>query len=171
MIDVSTRVLTWEVTQAVTDLHHRFGEALDSNDWALYRSCLADPVTAYYQGAGLPAVTVPAADWTAFVRAAVEPQQTVHFFTNLIMRPQSDGTISCRFNHQSCHRVETRGAAEPTHIQYGTYHTVVAERDDGWLITSIHHTVAWATGNPALVDPTTSAFRAAYARIFDQPGP
>lgn len=155
--------------QAITDLHFRFGEALDTNNWPLYRSCLDDPVTTHYEGAGLPAVTVPADDWTTFVAAAVEVQQTVHYFANLSVRRLPDRQMGCRFNHQSCHRVETRGAGEPTNIQYGTYRTVVTERDGRWVISSIHHTVAWATGNPALVDATAPAFQAAFSRVFERP--
>lgn len=157
--------------QAISDLHYRFGEALDTNDWPLYRSCLDDPVTAHYEGAGLPPVTVAADDWTSFVAAAVEVQQTVHYFANVSVRRLPDGQIGCRFNHQSCHRVETRGVGEPTNIQYGTYRTIVTERDGRWVISSIHHTVAWATGNPALVDTTTPAFQTAFSRVFDRTKP
>lgn len=158
--------LDWVTVHEITQLHFQFGQALDSNDWSLYRSCLADPIRAHYEGAGLPLVTVPAADWVDFVIAAVQPQQTVHYFTNLIVRPAPGGNIGCRFNHQSCHRVETAGAGDATYLQHGTYHTVASYRDDRWVISSIHHSVAWASGNPALVDASGPDFQAAYARVY-----
>ena len=50
------------IRSAITELHYRFGAALDTNDWDLYRSCLDNPVTVHYEGAGLPRVTASADD-------------------------------------------------------------------------------------------------------------
>ena len=158
-VDESTR-------SAITQLHYRFGAALDTNNWDLYRSCLDESITVHYQGAGLPRVTTAADNWTAFVKAAVEVQQTVHYFTNLIATRIPDGRIACRLNHQSCHRVDTHGSGDSTHIQYGVYHTVAVERAGRWLLTDIHHTVSWSVGNPNLIDTGRPAFQHAYAAVF-----
>jgi 3-phenylpropionate/cinnamic acid dioxygenase small subunit len=167
MIDeVAAADLDEGTRNAITQLHYRFGAALDTNDWDLYRSCLDDPITAHYEGAGLPRVTTSADDWTAFVRAAVEVQQTVHYFTNLMATRTSDGRVACRLNHQSCHRVDTHGAGDSTHVQYGVYRTVAVERDGRWLLAEIHHTVSWSVGNPSLVDSGRPAFRHAYEAVF-----
>lgn len=165
-VGVAPHELDWAVIHEVTQLHYRFGQALDTNDWELYRSCLDDPIHTHYEGAGLPAVTVPAADWVAFVIAAVQPQQTVHYFTNLTVQRKPDGQIACRFNHQSCHRVDTDGVGDSINIQHGTYRTTVTRRGGQWLINSLRHTVAWATGNPALVDASRPDFQHAYARVY-----
>ena len=104
--DVTAADLDEGTRNAITELHYRFGAALDTNDWDLYRSCLDDPITVHYEGAGLPRVRTAADDWTAFVKAAVEVQQTVHYFTNLMATRMPNGRVTCRLNHQSCHRVE-----------------------------------------------------------------
>ena len=158
----------------IVQTHYQFAHALDTNDWELYRGCLDDPITTFYEGAGLPEVTVPADDWTAFVSSAVTPQTTVHYFTNFATvrsRPRADDgpeRIEVRFNHQSCHRVDTHGAGDSTLIQYGTYQTTVTKVPDatGWLIRRIHHRVAWSVGNPALVDINNPKFRQSFDRVF-----
>lgn len=159
---------TWH---EIVQLHLRFARALDTKDWGLYRACLADTITAHYQGAGLPQVSVPADLWTTFVAAAVTPQTTVHYFTNFTPDPTSPspepelGEVRCRFNHQSCHRVETHGAGDATLVQYGTYGTTVVPGELGWRITRIHHQVAWSVGNPALVGADPELERAS-AQVF-----
>lgn len=151
----------------IVQLHLRLAMALDTNDWPLYRACLAPMVTAHYEGAGLPEVSVPADDWTRFVAAAVTPQTTVHYFTNFTPRSTGpDAGVGCRFSHQSCHRVDTGGAGDPTLVQYGTYETEVTRTDGSWVIRRIHHRVAWAVGNPALVDPEQPALVEASSRVF-----
>ena len=164
--DVAAADLDEGTRNAITELHYRFGAALDTNDWDLYRSCLDDPITVHYEGAGLPRVTTAAAAWTAFVQAAVEVQQTVHYFTNLMATRISDDRVACRLNHQSCHRVNTHGSGDSTHVQYGVYRTVAVERNGRWLLTEIHHTVSWSVGNPDLVDTSRPAFRHAYEAVF-----
>jgi hypothetical protein len=164
--EVAAAHLDEGIRSAITELHYRFGAALDTNDWDLYRSCLDNPITVHYEGAGLPRVTTSADDWTAFVKAAVEVQQTVHYFTNLMATQTSDGSVACRFNHQSCHRVDTQGSGDSTHIQYGVYRTVAAQRDGRWVLAEIHHTVGWSVGNPDLVDTSRPAFRHAYEAVF-----
>ena len=126
----------------------RFARALDDNDWELYRSCLADPVHADYEQVGVPRRTVPADEWVAFVRDAVEPQTTVHYFTNFLVTLDGD-VAHVRHNHLSCHRVDTR-LGSSTNRQFGAYDTAL-ERTDRWRLTAIRHRVAWIDGNPALL--------------------
>ena len=151
---------------AITELHYRFGAALDTNDWDLYRSCLDNHITVHYEGAGLPRITASADDWTAFVKAAVEVQQTVHYFTNLLTTRAPDDRVACRFNHQSCHRVDTHGSGDSTYVQYGVYRTVAVERAGRWVLAEIHHTVNWSVGNPDLVNTSRPEFRQAYEAVF-----
>lgn len=150
---------------AVEDLHYAFGQALDTNDWALYRACLDEQLHVdYSQSAGLPAVTTTGDLWTAFVAQCVEPQQTVHYYSNIRVHLDED-RAQVRLNHQSHHRVETRNG-DATNIQVGTYETALAKRGSAWRLTAITHRASWVTGNPALIDSTRPSWIAAHAAVF-----
>ena len=151
---------------AVIDLHHAFGQALDTDDWDLYRTCLADEVHVdYSQSSGLPATTTTAEAWTAFVVQCVQPQSTVHYYTNLRVAFLDVDTARTRLNHQSHHRVDTR-TGESVNVQVGTYETTAARTASGWCLSSITHRVSWVTGNPALLDVSRPAYLQAHEAVF-----
>lgn len=154
----------WETYQDIVDTHLRFAKALDENDWNLYRQCLAERITADYHDAGLDSVDVDADIWTNFVRAAVSPQKTVHFFTNF--QVDVEGTkASCRLNHQSSHYVATPHG-DSSYIQRGTYTTELVLEAGRWMLTKVVHRIAFATGNPSLAGPPSEEMQAALRKIY-----
>jgi 3-phenylpropionate/cinnamic acid dioxygenase small subunit len=154
----------WDTYQRVVESHLRFARALDENDWVLYRNCLSNKITADYSDAGLEPADVDADDWTEFVRAAVSPQKTVHYFTNF--QVDVDGNrASCRLNHQSSHYLAT-SQGDAAYVQRGTYTTELTLQQDSWVFTKIVHRITFATGNPALAGPPGADIQAALRKIY-----
>lgn len=164
---VRTRLDELLARQDVVDLLVRFGRALDDHDWDAYRNCLTPTVRVDYgEATGLPAVDADADEWTRFVRACVEPQLTVHYYTNFVVTFPSGDRATCRLNHMSCHRMDTRSGAS-TYVQFGTYEAGLVHKEE-WRISSLRHRLRWAEGNPSLVDTSRDAWRAAAARVFGE---
>lgn len=160
--------ILWQERQ-IRGVMTRFGAALDGHDWDGYRRCLADRLTVDYSDAtGLPPTEVDADDWVAFVRACVEPLATVHRYTNYAIELDGD-TAHARFAHVSRHRRPNRQGADQ-HTQYGTYEVAFACDGEDWLIARLRHRAEWCDGNPAVVDSTTPAWRAAAERVFGAMG-
>lgn len=155
-----------DARQAVVEVIYDFGQALDTNDWPLYRRCLSDQLDVdYRQATGLPAVRTTAEAWTQFVRESVSPQTTVHYYTNIRASFPTKQRAEVTLNHQSCHRVETK-LGSPTNIQYGTYELILSHVSRRWTIDSIRHHVSWIEGNSSLVGAPSPEWRAAAAAVF-----
>lgn len=150
----------------IEDLHYAFGQALDTNDWQLYRDCLdANIAVDYSQSAGLAVTTTSAEKWTAFVTQCVEAQDTVHYYSNVRIRFSGSVEATCRLNHQSHHRVDTRNG-DSMNTQFGTYETTVVRRGGTWRLAAIVHRASWVTGNPSLIDTTRPEWIAAHDAVF-----
>ncbi len=152
--------------QEIYDTMNQFSVALDTNDWDLYRSCLADILVVDYKDAiGIGATHTQADDWVHFVKECVESVQTHHVYTNFLVTQNVD-KASLRLNHTSRHR-NPNLTGDNTHTQYGWYE-VDLELQGTWKIVALRHRIQWDEGNPNLVDSENEKFKNAYFKVFQK---
>jgi SnoaL-like protein len=132
----------------IIDAVLRFSRAMDLQDWALLRSCLAAAVDVDYSDLrGEPPATVPADEFVASRATGLRGLKTQHISTNHLVSVDGD-----RAECSSCfliHRLDPTGpAGDDTFDSAGHYTHRLQRTPQGWRIAAITQTVLWSRGNP-----------------------
>jgi hypothetical protein len=141
----------WDERQ-VMKVMLRFGRALDTGNWASYRSCFTDPVNIDFERlTGQPEVRIGADLWTKFAEQILSPVRRHHTYSNWHVTVEGDRAYALVYMTARHWKPNERGSAHNT--QYGWY-DVWFERMSGdeWLINRIKHDFQWVDGNDALLD-------------------
>jgi SnoaL-like domain len=87
--------------QEVADLISRFQRSFDDHDWSALESCLTPEIWVDYETLrGDPPQWQRSADYCARRRDALADLSMQHNYTNLVVRPTSDGRLSAQCNFQ-----------------------------------------------------------------------
>lgn len=167
-MDDSQKVQVMWDRQEVAAVMLRFGRALDTHDWPLYRACFTDTLEVdFLDLTGRPATTVTAAAWTEFARCCLERLTVMHQYSNFHI--DVDGPVAHGvFYHVSRHYLPTK-QGESTYYQYGWYTNTFVRSGDDWQISKLKHQFQWCDGNPTLIDQTDPAWQAAAEQVFGSP--
>jgi len=114
----------------------RFGRALDTRDWPLYRACLTDPVRIDFSDlTGAPARTVAADDWTRFAAACLDPIRAHHQTTNMQVDIEGDHATGVFYMAARHHRPGSRG--DSGYLQLGWYDADLIRDDAAWRVRKL----------------------------------
>ncbi len=136
----------------ITDHVLNYATGIDRHQWDLYRSIFADEITLDFSSwSGDPASTMPANDWVAGVRAALEPfDATQHVLTNFSIDLDGNRAI-CTCYMAAHHHLIVEGDRQMHSI--GGYYIHELEREgDGWLIHKTQLNVTWEMGDRGLFE-------------------
>ena len=136
----------------ITDHVLKYATGIDRRQWDLYRSIFADEVIMDFSSwSGSPASTMSADDWTAGVRATLEPfDATQHVLTNFVVDIAGD-SAACTCYMSAHHHLVIHGERHLHSI--GGYYVHKLERgNDGWLIHGSTLNVTWEMGDRGLFD-------------------
>jgi hypothetical protein len=143
----------------------RFGRALDTGDWAAYRTCFADRFRVNFERlTGQPEVYVDADLWTRFAEVILSPVRRHHQYSNLTVSVQGDRADAVIYMVARHWKATDAGAAEYT--QVGWYENSFGYLEGEWKITRLLHTYQWIEGNGALFDFTDPVLVEVMAQVF-----
>lgn len=135
-----------EITRVIL----RFGRALDTGDWASYRSCLPDRVLIDFgRLTGRAPALVDAELLTRWAKAFQSPLRRHHTYSNFSIDIERAGAKALVYMTARHWRQTDEGAAHNT--QYGWYEFGLAFLDGRWLLTRIRHDFQWVDGNQGVV--------------------
>ncbi|KKC27016.1 nuclear transport factor 2 family protein [Sphingomonas sp. SRS2] len=145
----------------------RFGETLDSGDWAAHRACFMDTANIDFERlTGQKEIRLDADLWVAFADAILSPVKRHHTYSNFKIEVDGDRAL-VTLKHTSRHwRSNDAGSVE--YNQYGSY-VVRFRRVDGvdaWKIEYLKHDFTWSNGNNALFDMHDPKLIEAMTRVF-----
>jgi hypothetical protein len=156
--------LLWEraeVKQVMLD----FGRALDTGNWDLYLSCLADRIRLDFERlTGFPEIEIGAEAWTRFAELALGPVRRHHQYSNFSVQIDGDRAQAVTYMVARHFKMTDRGASENT--QYGWYDTSFEKQSGAWKITRLSHQFSWVAGNDALLDFSDPELAAHMATVF-----
>lgn len=156
----------WEDKQ-VSKVMLRFGRALDTGDWAAYRSCFTDQVNIDFKRlTGMPEVRVDAELWTLFAEQILSPVRRHHVYTNWDVSVEGDRAYALVYMTARHWKGTDLGASDYT--QYGWYDVWFERAGDGWLINRIKHDFQWVEGNNSLLDTNEPELAKTMAKVFSQ---
>src|SRR5258705_10834257 len=93
------------------------GRALDTGDWALYRSCFADRFRVNFERlTGQPEVYVDADLWTRFAEVILSPVRRHHQYSNLTVSVEGDRAEAVIYMVARHWKATDRGSSEYTQI-------------------------------------------------------
>jgi len=150
-----------QIERVMTDL----GRALDQQDWALYRQCLADTIDVDFERTlGFKEIRIDADTWVELVRNLIGHVRTHHSFSNYAIDLDGD---QARANIQLVARhwrSTDYGASEFN--QYGWYENRFVREEGKWKLRRLLHTHRWTSGNGALFGNPTEETAALLGRVF-----
>lgn len=151
MVETENNSLQWLKDRAdITDTVLRFFYAIDTQNWRLLRSCLADTLDVDYTDLrGEPRQLVFADDFIASRSKDWLGLRTQHISTNhLVTISQGSEIAEC----SSCfliHRINPNLTGDARQFDSaGHYVHKLIQTPGSWLINSIKQTVLWSRGNP-----------------------
>jgi SnoaL-like domain len=130
----------------ISELIFRFCRALDSQDWALLRSCFTGELLIDYVDFRQQKARISADEFVEQRRQGLQGLKTQHVSSNHEITIDSEeatcesSSLIYRFDPQ----METNNSFD-THCQYE--HTLI-RTDEGWKVNSIVQRVLWSAGNP-----------------------
>jgi len=157
--------LLWD-KHAVEELMLQFGRALDTRDFALYRSCFAEQIDVDFRElTGFTPALVCADLWTEFAERALAPWLTHHQYSNVSITVNDDrasGTIYMVARHAR------RDDTTRFNTQYGWYRNAFERCDEapGWRITALGHHFQWLAGDPDLLDTADQRLATLIEKLF-----
>ena len=147
----------------ITDHVLKYATGIDRRQWNLYRSIFANQIMMDFSSwSGAPASTISADDWTAGVKATLEPfDATQHVLTNFVVDIASDSaTCTC---YMSAHHHLVIDDERHMHSIGGYYVHKLRPANGSWLIHGSTLNVTWEMGDRGLFD--LAAKRAAGAIV------
>ena len=135
----------------ITALLNRYARAVDTKDWALYRSVFTDDAHIDYSSAGAIAGTRDeVADWLSQGFAAIP--MSMHYITNI--ESQVDGDIA-HVRAMFYNPMQLPGMSELSYCG-GYHHHELMRTPDGWRSRNLREENVWFVNAPA-EDPPAAA--------------
>ena len=122
----------------IAALLSRYARAVDTKDWALYRSVFTDDAYVDYSSAGVIAgPRDEVADWLSQAFTAIA--MSMHYITNVETQIEGDtATVRAMFYNP----FQLSGMPELSHCG-GYYHHELVRTPDGWRSRSLREENAW----------------------------
>jgi len=140
---------------AVAETLYRYALGVDNRDWPLYRAQFADRVRVDFSDLiGIPATEVAADDYVAAVRPLFDRlHATHHMMTNPLVDLAADGaTARIRMSVQATHVGDPHDPTSAFTVG-GRYENDLVRAADRWLLSGVHLTVSWTSGDPSVLTP------------------
>jgi hypothetical protein len=154
----------WEEKQ-VMKVILRFGRALDTGNWAAYRTCFTNPVNIdFTRLTGQPEVRVDADLWTVFAEQILTPVRRHHVYTNWDITLEGDRAHALVYMTARHWKSTDNGVSHNT--QYGWYDFWLERQGDEWLMTKVKHDFQWVDGNASLLDVHEPELMKTMGKIF-----
>jgi SnoaL-like domain len=137
--------------EAIRELRHQYGYALDTRNWALFVSLFDDQVDADFSAFGIPRASlsgegIAALTKPAFARAGLASQQ-LYSVNNITV----DGDHATCFSYLSgFHEIKDTPGGDTFELR-AAYYDELIRRNGVWKIKAIRLQVISARGNFALV--------------------
>ncbi len=137
--------------EAIRETVYRYATGIDTRDWELYRSILADPVRIDFSSwNGRPAADTAADDWVAGVRVLFTGlDATQHSMSNPIVEVDGDRAV-CTVYMQAAHFLHSDRGDDSFTIG-GHYRDTLIRTGEGWRIDGVTLTVTWRRGNEGVM--------------------
>lgn len=140
----------WEEKQ-VMKVILRFGRALDTGNWAAYRSCFTDPINIDFKRlTGFDEVRIGADLWTLFAEQILSPVRRHHVYSNFDITIDGDSAYALVYMTARHWKSTDNGTSMNT--QYGWYDFWFERSGGEWLMNRIKHDFQWVEGNGGLLD-------------------
>lgn len=141
-----------ENRSAISNLLFKFANSFDLKAWDEMERCLAEQVDCDYSGLRGTKETLRAKDYVALRKAALEPLQTQHLFSNLEIDVSDDRhEPTCR-----CSAFILRRRGEQFFNTHAIYEFTCVQKNEQWFISKIKQTVLWNEGDTAIHAGVTS---------------
>jgi ketosteroid isomerase-like protein len=128
----------------ISALLYRYARAVDTKDWALYRSVFTDDAVIDYSSAGaIAGLRDEVAEWLSQGFATIP--WSMHYITNI----ESDVTgDTARVRAMFYNPMQLPGMSEPSYCG-GYYHHDLVRTPDGWRSRSLREENVWFVNSPA----------------------
>lgn len=154
----------WEDKQ-VMKVMLRFGRALDTGNWAAYRSCFTDAVNIDFKRlTGQDEVRVDADLWTRFAEQILSPVRRHHVYTNWDISVNGDRAYALVYMTARHFKATDLGVSDYT--QYGWYDVWLERAGDSWKIYRLKHDFQWVEGNNSLLDTSQPELVETMYKVF-----
>jgi ketosteroid isomerase-like protein len=145
-VSVPDQLAVLQDKQAITDVVHRYGYALDGRDWALLRTCFTPDVVGHYGGDPLEGYEAI----ETLCRDTLEPMSvSQHLIGNVLVTVDGDGATSQCYLHAQHVLPDTPGGDQ--FIFAGRYLDKLVRTSGGWRIAERTLEAMWTSGNPAVL--------------------
>ena len=136
----------------ISDVVLRYATAVDSRDWALYRSIFTEQLTVDFSSwSGDPEVTIPVGEWVELVSKTLSGfDATQHLSSNHVITV-SDEAATCVSYMVARHYLLEKGE-RLMHSIGGHYTNRLIRTEDGWKIARCALTVTWEMGDRNLFE-------------------
>jgi hypothetical protein len=143
---------------AISDVVLRYATAVDTRDWALYRSVFTDPLTVDFASwSGDPELTMPVDEWVELVRKTLSGfDATQHLSSNHVISLTGDGA-RCVSYMVARHYLVEKGE-RLMHSIGGHYTNRLIRTGDDWKIQHCMLTVTWEMGDRQLFEIAAARF-------------
>lgn len=130
--------------QAISALLYRYARAVDTKDWALYRSVFTDDAVIDYTSAGgIAGSRDEVADWLAAAFTAIPV--SMHYITNIEILEL--GGDHARVRAMFYNPMQLPGSDEPSYFG-GNYHHDLVRTESGWRSAGLVEETRWRAGLP-----------------------
>jgi hypothetical protein len=132
----------------ISALLYRYARAVDTKDWALYRSVFTDDAVIDYSAAGaIAGARDEVAEWLSQGFSTIP--WSMHYITNI----ESDVTgDTARVRAMFYNPMQLPGMSEPSYCG-GYYHHELVRTPDGWRSRSLREENMWFVNLPAEAQP------------------
>lgn len=143
----------------ISDVVLRYATAVDTRDWALYRSVFTDPLTVDFSSwSGEPEITVPVDDWVNRVRETLSGfDATHHLSSNHVIDVSGDVAICVSYMVARHYLVEN--GERLMHSIGGHYTNRLVRIQGEWKIERCALKVTWELGSRDLFEVAAARYR------------
>ena len=134
----------------ISDVFSRYAMAVDTRDWALFRTCFTDDVEFDVTSLS-PGVIIHGAD--QLVEGSKQLFETVETSQHIITNHshQIDGDTAKSTSYLQAQHVGNGGFGGDQYILAGYYSYDMLRTEDGWKIKKYKLTITWGSGNSAIL--------------------
>jgi hypothetical protein len=143
----SSKINELDDRASISDVIYRYSTGVDSKDWALFRTCFADPLNVDFTSTGVPAPrTFPLDTWIRVVQKTLSPYRvTQHFNANVIIKVNGDeasAVVYLKARHFPLDDPDNKKIWD-----VGGYYTDrLVRTPEGWKIANLKFTQTWTEG-------------------------
>ncbi|HZY59707.1 MAG TPA: nuclear transport factor 2 family protein [Candidatus Binataceae bacterium] len=143
----SSKINELDDRASISDVIYRYSTGVDGKDWALFRTCFADPLNADFTSTGVPAPrTFPLDTWIRVVQKTLSPYRvTQHFNSNVIIKVNGDeatAVVYLKARHFPLDDPDNKKIWD-----VGGYYTDrLVRTPEGWKIANVKFTQTWTEG-------------------------